>query len=390
VSRAVFFCSPPKPTILFERLFLPRAEGTQTAVVAGTWQQLEKETKQTTEGKAMKNRGVFERTPGSGKWSIRYADASGRIRWEKAGSKSAAILLYRKRKNEVLQGKKLPETLRRRAILFSEIAESALEYSRWNKRSYRDDVTRMKRLKDWFGNREAESLGAEEMEARLCEAASTGKWAASTFNHYRTLLMLVFREARRGGKVSVNPARDLRHRREDNSRVRFLTDEEDKRLRDIVCSEYAWHLPELEIAVHTGLRRGSQYGLTWDMVDWQGRMLNVARTKNEEPVHIPLNDIALSVLRTVRARGVEEGRIFRSERTGEPLENGRHWFEPAIRDAKIVDFHWHDLRHTFASRLRVKGVSLETIADLLGHKGLTMTKRYAHIGPSQLTMRSRG
>lgn len=104
----------------------------------------------------MKNRRIFERTPGSGIWSIRYADASERIRWEKAGSKSSAILLYRKRKNEVLQGKKLPERVRRRVILFSEIAEEAMEYSRRNKRSYRDDEGRMKRLKEWFGNREAE------------------------------------------------------------------------------------------------------------------------------------------------------------------------------------------------------------------------------------------
>lgn len=197
-------------------------------------------------------------------------------------------------------------------------------------------------------------------------------------------MMLVYREAKRADWVSVTPARDLRHRREDNSRVRYLTDEEDHRLREIVNAKYSWHMPELEIAVHTGLRQGSQYGLTWDMVDWDARMLHVPRTKNEEPLHIPLNDVAVDALKVVRSRGVEDRRVFCSERTGKPLEHPRHWFEPAIRHGKIADFHWHDLRHTFASRLRMRGVSLETIADLLGHKGLTMTKRYAHIGPSHL------
>ncbi|HWO32953.1 MAG TPA: tyrosine-type recombinase/integrase, partial [Candidatus Acidoferrum sp.] len=56
----------------------------------------------------------------------------------------------------------------------------------------------------------------------------------------------------------------------------------------------------------------------------------------------------------------------------------------AVAEAKLKNFHWHDLRHTFASRLRLKGTPLENIADLLGHKGLTMTRRYAHLGPNRL------
>jgi integrase len=120
------------------------------------------------------------------------------------------------------------------------------------------------------------------------------------------------------------------------------------------------------------------------MVDWSERMLHIPRTKNEEPLHIPLNDAALAALKTARTSFHETGRVFRSERTGEPLEHPRHWFEPAVVEARIKDFHWHDLRHTFASRLRMQGTPLEDIADLLGHKSLAMTKRYAHLGPSRL------
>jgi integrase len=120
------------------------------------------------------------------------------------------------------------------------------------------------------------------------------------------------------------------------------------------------------------------------MVDWNEGMLHVPRTKNEDPLHVPLNDAALAALQIVRGFADGTGRIFRSERTGEPLEHPCHWFEPALNEAKIKDFHWHDLRHTFASRLRMKGAPLEDIADLLGHKGLAMTKRYAHLGPSRL------
>ena len=59
----------------------------------------------------------------------------------------------------------------------------------------------------------------------------------------------------------------------------------------------------------------------------------------------------------------------------------RQWFEPAVRKAKIADFHWHDLRHTFASRLTMAGVDLRTVQELMGHKTIAMTVRYAHLAP---------
>ena len=76
-------------------------------------------------------RGVFQRVPGKNSpWWIRYIDAQGRFRREKAGTKGAAIDLYRKRKNEALEGKKLPEKLRRATVTFADIAKDALAYSK--------------------------------------------------------------------------------------------------------------------------------------------------------------------------------------------------------------------------------------------------------------------
>src|SRR5262249_8768459 len=103
----------------------------------------------------MKHRGIYERTTGSGIWWIRYTVAAGRLRREKAGTKSAAIDLYRKRKQQALEGIKLPERLHRALVLFCEIAQDALEYSRLQKRSYDDDRYRMAYLLKCFGNRHA-------------------------------------------------------------------------------------------------------------------------------------------------------------------------------------------------------------------------------------------
>ena len=263
----------------------------------------------------MKQRGIFEKQPGSGIWWICYFDQFGKKRREKAGSKSVAIKLYGKRKQQVLEGKKLPELFRKPSANFTQLVDDALAYSKRNKRSYKTDVPRFARLKDWFGACPAEELSPKEIENKLTKEAEKEKWAASTFNHYRSLMSLSYRLGILNRKVISNPARSVMHRREDNNRVRFLTVDEEKKLRKVIAAKWAAHLPELDLAINTGLRKGSQYGLTWDMVDWKGRMLNIPRTKNEEPIHIPLNDAAVAALRAVHDRGDGRGRVFQSAKT---------------------------------------------------------------------------
>jgi integrase len=339
--------------------------------------------------KARRNRrGVFEKVPNSGEWWIRYVDAQGRYRREKAGTWSNADKLLTKRKNEALQGKKLPETLRQRVVPFAKIADDALAYSRRYKRSYRDDESRMKRLVEWFGNREAESITGQEMEKRLSDVAASDEWAASTYNHYRSLLMLVYREARRAGKVSANPARDIRHRKESNNRVRFLSRGENgeyARLAKVIREKYPEHNAEFIFALNTGLRLSSQYGVTYGMIDWTRNVLDIPRTKNDEPVHIPLNSDVLAALRLLPSWQERKGPIFRNQRYPEkPVLSNDHWFKPVLKAAGISDFKWHDLRHTFASWLVQEAVPLDRVSKLLGHKSLTMTMRYAHLAPNQL------
>jgi integrase len=305
-----------------------------------------------------------------------------------AGTWGNAGKLLVKRKNQALQGKKLPETLRRRVVLFAEIADDALCYSRTHKRSWGDDESRMKKLKEWFGSREAESLPGQEIEKCLSDVAAAEKWAASAYNHYRSLLMLTYREARRADKVSTNPARDIRHRKEDNSRVRFLSRGEKGeyiRLAKAIREKYPEHQAEFIFALNTGLRLSSQYGATYGMIDWTRNVLDVPRTKNDEPVHIPLNSEARKAIRSLSSWQERKGPIFRNQRHQErPVLSNDHWFKPALKAAGIVDFRWHDLRHTFASWLVQDGVPLDRVSKLMGHKSLTMTMRYAHLAPNQL------
>jgi site-specific recombinase XerD len=324
-----------------------------------------------------KIRGVFEKVRGSGIWWTCYFDGDGRKRREKAGRKSAAIELYRKRKTEAMEGKKLPEKLRARKVSFTELAKDTLEYSRAHKRSFGDDAIRMAKLMDWIGDRSAESVTPQEIE-RWLSAKSTLKPA--TLNRYRALLSLVYRLGMQNGKVKLNPARLVRQRKENNSRIRFLSTEEEQALRKVMLEKYLKNLPQLELALHTGLRLGEQYGLTWDCIDFDRRTLTIPLSKNGELRHVPLNDEALSALRAAQECSNDQPYVFLN-RYGQRLVSPREWFDPAVKAAGLNAFTWHCLRHTFASRLVMAGVDLRTVQELMGHKTIQMTVRYAHLAP---------
>src|SRR2546425_11279805 len=81
------------------------------------------------------------------------------------------------------------------------------------------------------------------------------------------------------------------------------------------------------------------------------------------------------------ARSSGQGRVFVNMQ-GEPLKGYKHWFDPAVREAGISFFTWYCLRHTFASRLVMSGADHRTVAELMGHKTIQMTMRYAHLAPA--------
>jgi integrase len=243
-------------------------------------------------------------------------------------------------------------------------------------------------VKEWFGGRAAESITRKEVKAALNSATEEKKWSLSTRHHYQNVLSLIYRLALEHDppKVEKSPVIGIRRKKENNERVRFLTPAEEKRLRQTLRFKPQWeeHLPEVDLAIHTGLRRTNMYvDLVWANVDLKERIATIPTTKNDDSVYIPLNEDAMRALMVFRSRGDGKGRVVRNA-AGETLNVNAHWFVDAIRQAKIPNFRWHDLRHTYASRLRQKGVPLGNIAELLGHKGLKMTRRYAHLAMSNL------
>ncbi len=270
--------------------------------------------------KRPQTRGVYERTAGSGVWWIHWYDAQGRRHREKVGTKGAAIDLYRKRKTQVLEGRKLPERLRRAPVQFREIAQVALQYSSLHKRSFRDDRCRMAKLLQWFSDRAAESITAQEIE----ELLNNERWRPATTNRYRSLLSLVYRLAIRDGKVKDNPARLVRHRPEVNGRVRFLSREEENQIRAAILELFPEHLAEFELALHSGLRRGEQYHAQWQNVDFERRVLTVPLDKSGRTSHVPLNAGALHSLAELHNRTGDSDLVCGGARSS------RSWFERAL------------------------------------------------------------
>ena len=318
-------------------------------------------------------RGLFEK---GGVWWIRYADAEGRERREKAGTKSVALKLYTKRKQGALEHRKLPENLRARKTTFAELASDALEYSKAHKLSYRDDKSRMKRLTDWIGQREACSISPQEIDRWLVSLGRT----PATMNRYRALLSLTYKLGIREEKITGNPARLVRQRPEDNGRIRWLSPEEERKLQKVIMEKCPHHWPAVQLAIHTGIRRGEQFNLRWENVDIERRQLVIKRTKNGNPKYVPLNDAAIDALQAAQKLANGQPWVFLN-RYGGRLTTGRDWFEPAVKCAGLAGLRWHDLRHTFCSRLVQNGVDLRTVQELMGHKGLAMTLRYAHLAP---------
>jgi integrase len=298
------------------------------------------------------------------------------------GTKGNAIKLYQKRKSELLAGAKLPQNLRKRGITFEALAGEAVKWSAENHpKDIRTVTSRMKVLVAEFGERTAASIEAHQIDQWLTEQT---QWSPATKNRYRSLLSLVFRQGMFSKKVTSNPARMVPKRTESSGRIRYLLDDEEKALRKVMEKRYAAHIPALDVALYTGMRKTEQFSLTWDCVDLTNKKIHLHETKNGSSRTISIHPKVAEAFNTLAAASPKHkktDRVFKSSR-GEPLNNPRKWFETAIEDAKIDGLRWHDLRHTFCSRLAMKNVSLLSIAQLAGHKSLAMTKRYSHLSPS--------
>jgi integrase len=173
------------------------------------------------------------------------------------------------------------------------------------------------------------------------------------------------------------PLKGVQKDKEPPGRLRYLSrqEEEDELLEGCRGRFKALVL----VALHTGMRRGELLRLTWEDVDFDQGFIHITQTKNGERRTLPINETVWSPLTTLRVRQ-DIPWVFHDEE-GRQYGYIRNIFLWACKRAKIRDFRFHDLRHTFASRLVMNGYPLATVSQLLGHKSIYMTMRYAHLSP---------
>jgi integrase len=208
--------------------------------------------------------------------------------------------------------------------------------------------------------------------------------SSATVNRYLSALSFAFTIAvRKWQRCEDNPVWKVRKPKEPRGRVRFLSDAERERLLAACQASRNRMLYALVVlALSTGARRGELLGLTWDAVDLQRGLLIFHETKNGERGSVPVTGYALSLLcRHHTERCTDTSFVFPSCSGERPTRIRRAW-DAAVKHANLHDFRFHDLRHSAASYLAMNGASLIEIADILGHKTLSMVRRYAHLSES--------
>ena len=342
-----------------------------------------------------KDRGILQRKGREGWWVRLYVN--GRERWFRCDTKSQAKTLYGRLKADIREGTFFPEKFApRKDITLRAWILRCLDGS-----TNRDVVNERRHGRMWsllLGKRMLVDVSREDL--RLVQAKMRAKikplprnvsrefqpkrrWKDATINRYFAFLRHVLMLAVKDGKLTQNPVSSLKFFPEVN-RTRFLSGDELVRLQGVM-QRSDWKL--VAFAIETGLRRGEQFSLRWDQVDLGNGILTLPLPKGGKTRHVPLSEEAKAILRSfdsfLRSAWVFPG----LKDVTQPMDSSafiRRSFEPGLRKAGITGACWHSLRHTAASRRVMAGVDLVSVKEILGHRDIQTTLRYAHLAPGHL------
>jgi integrase len=237
-----------------------------------------------------------------------------------------------------------------------------------------------------------------------------------TLNRQVDTLRSCLRKAVDWNIIEKHPLQGLKRLKvDDDERVRFLSEDEEKRLREALVKRetdirsardrfnewraerhkkalpkrpegYVDHVhPLVLLALNTGLRRGELFSLKWADIDTDSDMLTVraAAAKSGDSRRVPLNDEAQKVLEAWRKQSKGDSFVFPGADGSRLTKMNKSW-ATVCKLAKVSNFRLHDCRHHFASRLVQLGVDLNLVRELMGHADLKMTLRYSHLAPGNL------
>lgn len=312
----------------------------------------------------------------------------GKLKKKTCRTHAAAVRWATSTEAKIQDGVELPSADDERRTVSQTIAAYLLAGVLDNLRS----APERRRHLEWWGERigsvRLRDLSRDQVRMQLAALESgetpTGRPAGpATRRRYLASLRSFLAWAVDSGMVTLNAASGAARKgrdREPDGRVRYLTDEQRERLL-VACEAEADRrlAPLVRLALLTGARRGELLGWTWAAVDLKRGLASLAETKGGRPRSVALSTPAVEVLRGLRASRVPGwSHVFAVRPVGRP-RFPRDAFERAVEKAGIEDFHFHDLRHCFATMLLSAGATLPELAAALGHRTLSMVARYAHL-----------
>ena len=295
-----------------------------------------------------------------------------------------------KRREEIYEGKYDPGKK-----LFSEfVDEIFLPWSTANKRSYREDDQRSVTLKAFFGEKHLRDIKPMMIEKFKRERLATPTKhdteerprprTPASVNRDLACLSKILSMAFDNELIDSNPMRRVRLLKENGSRERFITADEEVKLFAKLTGRRDHIRSVVTVALNTGMRRGEILDLQWEHVNFIARTIFIARSKTGKTRTIPMNDIVFEELKALKQDAGTRDFVFSVSKTGVNIDSIKTGWRNACAAAGLVDLRFHDTRHTFATRLRANGVHEWDIRDLLGHTTTRMTSVYTHQTPANL------
>ncbi len=335
-------------------------------------------------GKVKDRDGIYQRKDRPGTWWGSWIDASGKRRQRKlqAHTLQQARTLLNAEKARVEKTLTLgyaPPS----AESFEAVSSRFLKHqkARLTPAAYkREDGILETHLKPFFGDKtKVASIRRVDVQKYVTHRSGTVSPASVTkeLNVLKHLLAL----AVEWELIPANPAHGVKSPKAPAGRVRYLQPGE---LRAVLQACPEWLRPIAGLAVSTGMRRSEILGLRWLDVDFKGGRIVLPQTKNGDGRIVYLNTLAQQAL-SVIAPGEAKPTDFVFKKEPMTPENVSLAFLRACRSVNISDFRFHDLRHTAASWMRMKGADIHTVALILGHKDLRMAARYQHLSPAFLS-----
>ena len=305
----------------------------------------------------------------------------------KTTNKKRAEIIYATRYSELLgelKGKSSLETYlavqqqkeKERGYLFEELAEKYLEWCDGRQKSFKIKGYIINIISERLKGLTINAIGYETVED-LQSYLIKRNLKPAYINKIINVIKHMFTKALDWEMITeedLKRVRKVKLLKGETKRLRYLSEEEAQRLID----NCEGNLKAIVItALNTGMRKSEILKLTWDRVDLKNRLILLDKTKNGERREIPINKTLFNTL-LMLTRHIS-GYVFANPKTGKAYDNLKRSWQSALRKSHILDFHFHDLRHTFASWLVMKGVDLTTVKELLGHKDIKMTLRYSHL-----------